>query len=489
MKGPSVSIEAADIQSAARNENTRSAVFDRHLLTIGLWVFAGYYLGCKIGFALTFQPHPVSVLWPPNSILVAALLLTPVRMWWFVLLAAFPAHLAAQLQSDVPPLMIVCWFISNASEALIGAGLTYYFVGGPMRFTSLRKVGIFCLCIVFIGPFLSSFLDAAFVVWNHWGQDGYWELIRVRLSSNAVSALIIVPLIVTWITNGVQPLRKTSRSRYLEGCAVFLGLLAVSYGVLCELRPGADLALLFLPLPFLLWAAVRFGALGASTAISIVGFLAIWSASHGHGPFSGETAEESALSIEIFLIGLAIPLLFLAALIEERVTGENELRESESRFQIVADAAPVLIWMASVDKLCTFFNKPWLDFTGRSMEQELGNGWAEGVHPNDLERCIALYTQAFDSRQSFVMQYRLRRNDGEYRWVSDQGVPRRDPQGRFAGYIGSCVDVTELVTKDHALRESEERMRVATEAVNLGIWEWDLSKDEIWATNARKDRK
>ena len=486
MKRTSVSIEAADVQSAAQNGNDTGAIFDRHLLMVGLWVFAGYYLGCKIGFALTFQPHPVSVLWPPNSIVVAALLLTPLRLWWFVLLAAFPAHLAAQLQSDVPPLMIVCWFISNASEAVIGAGLTYYFLGGPMRLTSLRKVGIFCLCVVFIGPFLSSFLDAAFVVWNHWGHDGYWALIRVRLSSNAVSALIIVPLIVTWITNGVQPLRAASRSRYLEACAAFLGLLGVSYVVLYELRAGADLALLFLPLPFLLWAAVRFGVLGASTAISIVGFLAIWSASHGHGPFSRETAEQSALSIEIFLIGLAIPLLFLAALIEERATGENELRESESRFQMVADAAPVLIWMSGVDKLCTFFNKTWLDFTGRSIEQELGNGWAEGVHRDDLERCVQVYTSAFDARQPFVMQYRLRRNDGEYRWISDQGVPRHDPQGRFAGYIGSCVDVTDLVNKDQALRESEERMRVAAEAVNLGIWEWDLTKDEIWATNARR---
>jgi PAS domain S-box-containing protein len=308
----------------------------------------------------------------------------------------------------------------------------------------------------------------------------------VRLSSNAVSALIIVPLIVTWVTNGVQRLRAASRSRYLEACALFLGLLAVSYVVFYELRAGADLALLFLPLPFLLWAAVRFGALGASTTISIVGVLAIWSASHGHGPFSRETAEQSALSIEIFLIGVAIPLLFLAALIEERATGEDELRESESRFQIVADAAPVLIWMSGVDKLCSFFNKPWLQFTGRSMEQELGNGWAEGVHQDDMQRCLQVYASAFDARQSFVMQYRLRRHDGEYRWVSDQGVPRYDTHGMFAGYIGSCVDVTELVNKDRALQESEERMRVAAEAVNLGIWEWDLSKDEIWATNARR---
>jgi two-component system sensor kinase FixL len=486
MKRGSVSFEATGVQPVERNANGLTVVFDRHLLMIGLWVFTGYYLGCKIGFALTFQPHPVSVLWPPNSVLVAALLLTPPRSWWLVLLAALPAHLAAQLQSHVPPLMILSWFVSNCCEAVIGAGLMRYLVGGPIRFRTLRNVGLFCLCVVFIGPLLSSFLDAAFVVWNHWGHDSYWELIRIRFFSNALAALIIVPLIVTWVTNGVQPLRTASRSRYLEACALFLGLLAVSYAVLYELRSPADLALLFLPLPFLLWAAVRFGILGASTAISIVGFLAIWSASHGHGPFSGETPEQDALSIQIFLIGLAIPLLFLATVIEERVTGQTDLRESESRFQTVADAAPVLIWMAGVDKLCTFFNKPWLQFTGRGMEQELGNGWAEGVHQDDLERCLQVYTSAFDARQPFVMQYRLRRDDGEYRWLSDQGVPRYDAQGTFAGYIGSCVDVTELMTKDEALRQSEERMRLAAAAVNLGIWEWHLATNEIWATNARR---
>jgi PAS domain S-box-containing protein len=486
MKGASVSFEAAEVRSEGRNRSILSTIFDRHLLATGLWVFAGYYLGCKIGFALTFKPHPVSVLWPPNSVLVAALLLTPPRRWWFVLLAALPAHLAAQLQSHVPPLMILCWFISNSCEAVIGAGLMRYLVGGPIRFTTLRNVGLFCLCVVFIGPFLSSFLDAAFVVWNHWGQDGYWELIRIRLFSNALAALIIVPLIVTWATTGISALRTAQFSHYLEAGVLFSGLLLVGYVVLYEFRTGVDLALLFLPLPFLIWAAVRFGTLGASTAISIVGFLAIWSASHGHGPFSGETPEQSALSIQIFLIVLAIPLLFLATVMEERATGQTELRESESRFRIVADAAPVLIWMAGTDKLCTFFNKPWLDFTGRSMEQELGNGWAEGVHQDDLERSLQVYTSAFDARQPFVMQYRLRRDDGEYRWLSDQGVPRYDAQGTFAGYIGSCVDVTELMTKDEALRQSEERMRLAAAAVNLGIWEWHLATNEIWATNARR---
>jgi len=486
MKGLSQSFEAASVQPAARNVNSFSAPSEWHLPVIGLCVFVGYYLGAKIGFALTFHPYPVSVLWPPNSILVAALLLTPPRIWWFVLLAAFPAHCATQLQSHVPPLMILCWFISNSSEALIGAGLTRYLVGGPIQFTSLRNAGIFCLCVVFAGPFLSSFLDAAFVRWNAWGHGSYWELIRIRFFSNALAALIVAPLIVTWARNGILVLRTAGRAWLLEACLILFGLLSISFAVLYKFGPGADSALLFLTLPFLLWAAARFGSLGTSTALSIVGFLTIWSGSHGHGPFSGGTAEQNTLSIQIFLIVLSIPMLFLAAVIEERATGETERRESESRFRIVADAAPVLIWMAGVDKRCTFFNKPWLKFTGRSLEQEMGNGWAEGVHPDDLQKCLKIYTEAFDARKAFVMQYRLRRYDGEYRWISDQGVARHDAQGNFAGYIGSCVDVTELLNKERALREFEERVVLAAQAAHLGVWEMDTTTYELWMSDGAR---
>src|SRR5881394_2343615 len=345
MKSISMQLGIPDSQPRGRDAGVWNVRLNSPMLVTGLVVFAAYYLGARIGFALTFQPHPVSVLWPPNSILVAALLLTPPRIWWFVVLAAFPAHCAAQLQNHVPPLMILCWFISNSCEAVIGAGLTRYFIGGPIRFTSLRNTGVFCLCVVFTGPFLSSFLDAAFVVWNRWGQGAYWELFRIRFVSNVLAAIIVVPLIVTWAGNGISGLRKARLSRYLEATALFLGLLAVSNAALYQLGAGADSALLFLPLPFLLWAAVRFGSVGASTAISIVGFLAIWSAAHGHGPFSGGTVEQDALSIQIFLIVLAIPLLFLATVIEERATRETELRESEARINLAANAAKLGLWL------------------------------------------------------------------------------------------------------------------------------------------------
>src|SRR5215831_13161676 len=110
----------------------------------------------------------------------------------------------------------------------------------------------------------------------------------------------------------------------------------------------------------------------------------------------------------------------------------------DARFCAAMDAAPVMIWVSSEDKLCTWFNRPWLDFTGRTMEQELGNGWAEGVHPDDLDRCLQIYVQHFDARLPFRMQYRLRRHDGYYRWIDDTGIPRRAADGGFIGYIGSC---------------------------------------------------
>jgi len=158
--------------------------------------------------------------------------------------------------------------------------------------------------------------------------------------------------------------------------------------------------------------------------------------------------------------------------ITERQLSERAVRESEERFRLVANTAPVLIWMAGPDKLCTYFNQPWLEFTGRRLEQELGNGWADNVHPDDLQWCLHTYTSAFDRREWFEMQYRLRRNDGEYRWVFDRGVPRFSSDGVFAGYIGSCIDITERRKSEEALAnltgrlisvQEEERKRIARE--------------------------
>ena len=125
----------------------------------------------------------------------------------------------------------------------------------------------------------------------------------------------------------------------------------------------------------------------------------------------------------------------------------------EDAFQHLMDAAPVMIWISGPEKLCIWFNKPWLEFTGRSLEQEIDNGWAEGVHPDDLAQCLEAYVSHFDRRAPFRLEYRLRRADGEYRWVLDTGAPRFDAQGAFLGYIGSCIDINGLKRAELGLRD------------------------------------
>jgi PAS domain S-box-containing protein len=167
--------------------------------------------------------------------------------------------------------------------------------------------------------------------------------------------------------------------------------------------------------------------------------------------------------------------------ITERQRAEQALRESEQRFRVITDATPIMVWMAGTDKRCYYFNKGWLDFVGRNLEQETGNGWADNVHPEEFDRCLQIYVSSFDARQPFEMEYRLRHRNGEYRWILDHGVPRYAPDGTFEGYVGGCLDIHDqkeaaekLRIASEILRESEERLRLAQQVGTIGTFEWNL---------------
>jgi two-component system, cell cycle sensor histidine kinase and response regulator CckA len=166
-----------------------------------------------------------------------------------------------------------------------------------------------------------------------------------------------------------------------------------------------------------------------------------------------------------------LELARLRAQLEQQVEERTaELWESELRFRTMANAAPLMIWTSGVDKLCTFCNKGWLEFTGRTMEQELGTGWTESIHRDDIAPCYEIYSSAFDARRSFQMEYRLRRADGEYRWVLDRGVPRFHSNDVFTGYVGSCIDITDI-------KRNHERMLATQKLESLGLMAAGVAHD------------
>lgn len=187
-----------------------------------------------------------------------------------------------------------------------------------------------------------------------------------------------------------------------------------------------------------------------------------------------ETARRCKDGTEIDVLLVAVPLTTSSGArvahytlyrdISRRKRADERLVESEARFRAIADAAPVMIWTTGTDGFCDYFNKPWLDFTGRTMEQEAGIGWVEGVHPDDVQICSDGYWPAFREKRPFRMEYRLRRADGEFRWVIESGIPRYTGAGEFAGYIGANIDITDLKRAE----EERERLRqVQAELVHL----------------------
>src|SRR5687767_1812960 len=255
---------------------------------------------------------------------MAALLLTPARAWWALLAAALPAHLLAELQSGVPMAMVLGWFASNCSEALIGAGAIRLLLRERPRFHSLRDVGVVLVFAALVAPVLSTFLDAALVKMIGWGDATYWDLVQKRLPSNVLAELTLVPFIATWAMHGARSVRNASPAFRLEAVLGLAGLLVVCLLVFKSAAPSP--ALLYAPLPFLLWAAVRLRPLGTSTAIFIITLTAIWGALQGTGPFAQGSSQETALSLQLFLIVVSLPLLLLSVAVEERVRNEAQVR-------------------------------------------------------------------------------------------------------------------------------------------------------------------
>jgi PAS domain S-box-containing protein len=438
---------------------------DLRPVLISILVGLAYYAGAKMGFALTFQPHPVSVLWLPNSILLAGFLLMPIRKWWLLLATAFPAHIAVELGSGVPWTMVLCWFISNCFEAAFGATAIRVFCKEPVRFDNFRNISVFFLCGALIAPLLSSFLDSGFVMLNRWGTQGYWEVWRVRLFSNICSSIILVPTIVAWCTSGPIVWRNFSLARLIETFLLASGFLMTSVAVFSWMEAGVAIpALLYAPLPFLLWATLRCSLRGTTTAIFVLAILAIWGATHGRGPFPTKSPEFNAVSVQVFLVGIGITLNLFATSLLERKAMVAALKSSEARYREVVETQTELVCRCLPDTTITFVNQAYCQMFRRSREKLIGRKFLELLPPSAHEPVLLQIAGLVTNSRSYTSEHEVLLPDGRIGWQHWTAHAIKDSEGHVREIQAIGRDIGERKTMEVALRDSEERNRAILDA-------------------------
>jgi two-component system NarL family sensor kinase len=438
-------------------------------------VSVAYYVGAQVGFALRFPTSPISMLWPPNSLLLAAFLLVPTRRWWIILVAALPAHLAVQIQNDVPPALMLGLFLTNSGQGLIGAAALRRFVPGPFRLDSLQRVGLFLVFAAFLAPMLIAFVAAALIVGTAWGED-YWLSWRAQLLSNILTVLTLVPAILAVAASETDWFRRSAARRWAEAGLLVAGLAVASWLVFSPepTSPAEYPALLFAPMPFFLWAALRFGTGGLSLSVLFVAVWAVVYAASGPRPFDVLSPFENVVSLQLYLIAASVPLLALAALVREREYAMEMLRASEERFRTVVEAAPIGIATQDATGQLTSHNPAWRAFLGYTAVDFVGRDFWEVTHPADLQRNHALFDEMRAGlRDTYAMEKRYYRKDGRLVWGGLTVAAVRDEAGKLRHTVSMVEDITARKRAEDALRESETRFRLMADHAPVMIWVLD----------------
>jgi PAS domain S-box-containing protein len=450
----------------------------RTAMLTAIAVAIGYYAGARVGFAFTAKEYAISTFWPPNAIVLGALLLTPLTTWPVVLAATFPVHLLVNWQTGVPLTMSLCWFVSNSAEALIGATCILRFSDGPVRLDTVRRVGVFVLFGAVVAPLLSSFLDVAFVRMNEWGAGSYWEIWRSRLFSNALAILAFVPVVVLWGDGGLARVRELTPVRALEAAVLTSSLLVVCTAVFAQRSPpGLTVppALLYAPLPLLLWAAVRFGPAGASGGLLIFSLLSVWGAINAQGPFVRQS-DENVRAVQLFLILTSVPLLTLAAVIRDRERVENEARRNEERLNLALSAAQIGTWELDVRNNRGTLSEKSREILGLMSSASVDRRqFVDLAIDEDRPQLQAALARAIHLGEPCDVEFRTRVSDGEVHWLLTKGKLVEDSTLGIR-MLGVLADITERrraegARRDEAaLRESEARFRQLADAMPQIVW-------------------
>jgi signal transduction histidine kinase len=347
---------------------------------------AGYLAGVEIGFALTPAPGPLAILWPANAILLGSLLLLPQRCWWQALLAVLAVHLVAQIHHGVALPMSLGWFVSNCSEALLGAAGLLWLLGTRPRFDVLRHVLLFLFWCVGVATAASSLLDATLLRLLGGADTSFWQLWQVRLLSNGAAMLAVVPVLAGWQRGIVAAVRAQPWARDLELGLLVLALAGLSGATfLSGAGPPAHLPLLlYVSLPLLLWCAVRFAPLFTSVAYLLFAGCAVLAAVH-ESRYLPAPQPGGALELQLFLIAVALPLLLLAATAQERRIARQALQRRDAQLDREIEACRRAVEAARVFEAETRLQREQLT----RMARAIALGELSGAFAHELNQPLA----------------------------------------------------------------------------------------------------
>ncbi|MEZ5831287.1 MAG: MASE1 domain-containing protein [Dongiaceae bacterium] len=416
-----------------------------------------FYVAYRCG--MSFSQVAASPFWFPDSVLLCALLVTSPKRWWIFILLPLPIRLFSEVAQGIPLWFLLTTFWIDSAKGLIAAFALRGFVARTFRLETAREIGAFFAFAVVLVPAASAFFGAT--ARSALGHE-YWQSWEQWFLGDALAQMIVTPAILHWGLGLSLKSKMPDIKRRLEIVALTLGLLLASYAATNTGPSSIDFAgtRAYLPVPLLFWAAFRFGMRGASGAVAITAIFAVDGALHGRGPFSDLSPPDITLALQNFLLLRSVPLFLVAAVIAQRKEVETRLLESEDRFRNMANAAPVLLWVSGRDMQCEFVNESWLELTGRSLNEVSDEGWRQDVHPDDQQHLRETCQLAQHTRQPFEIEYRLRRHDGEYRWVVHRAALRYAADGEYLGYIGSVIDITDRKLAEENARHLSHAQRL-----------------------------
>ena len=410
-----------------------------------LIVAIAYYLGAEIAFLIgTLSDRIFAPFWPPNIVLFCALLITPPRQWWIYIAAALPAHILAELRVGMPVSQFIVAFATNCLVAIANAFAVQRLMVEPPWFGTIRKTIIYVLITAFLSPAFCA-LGGAFVQILGGGSLEDYGLFWARwYASNALGSLTLGPIAMICIESTTRP-RLAPAGRAVEAAIVAALLIAacvVAFEDLPSIATGYLPLLLYLPLPIIVWAAVRFGAKGASGAVFVISVALIWRTLNGPSLFDIGSPETNVFGMQLFLIGLSPPILLLGAAIEETRRAERTTRESEERISFAAASSNVGLWQYEFATGTFWATDYCRTLFGLSPSEPLTlDGLVSRIHPNDSPTASAALASAIARAIPLDVEFRVQDGD-EVRWISVQARPVAGDDGKPTAMSGAFGDVT-----------------------------------------------